>query len=74
MALLIPARYEYIPATTAMQIFAVVPGVAGGLAGFWLARRIAERNEVRTSDVLKASGTVALATILAVLLVPTTTD
>lgn len=67
---IIPERYERIPVTTAMQVFAVVPGVAGGIAGFWLAKRIAERDEVRTADVMKASLAVAAATLLAVLLIP----
>jgi len=44
-----------MPATVAQQIFSVVPGIAGGIAGFILAAKLANARKVNTSGVLVAS-------------------
>lgn len=58
-----------MPATVALQIFSIVPGIAGGLGGFLLAAKLAKAKKVETKGVLIASGTVALLTILSVYLI-----
>ena len=57
--------------TVAQQIFSVVPGVAGGLAGFILAVKLADTKKVKASEVLLASAVVALTTFSVVFLVRT---
>jgi hypothetical protein len=64
------ARWMF-PAALATQIFSIVPGVAGGLAGFVLASKLANAKSVKATEVLTAAGTVALVTFLAVFLVRT---
>jgi predicted benzoate:H+ symporter BenE len=58
-----------MPSTIAQQVVAVVPGIAGGIAGFWLAGRLANANRVKTSGVLAAAGLTAVVTLFTVLLV-----
>jgi len=57
--------------TVAQQIFSIVPGVAGGLAGFILALKLANTKQVKASEVLLASGVVALTTFAVVFMVRT---
>lgn len=57
--------------TVAQQIFSIVPGVAGGLAGFILALKLANTKKVRASEVLLASGVVALTTFAVIFMVKT---
>jgi len=57
--------------TVAQQIFSIVPGVAGGLAGFILALKLADTKQVKASEVLLASGIVALTTFAVVFMVRT---
>jgi hypothetical protein len=44
-----------VPSTLALQLFSIVPGIAGGLAGFVLASRLANTRRVKTKGVLLAS-------------------
>lgn len=60
-----------LPASMATQIFSVVPGVAGGLAGFILATKISKAKSVKATEVLMAAGAVALITFMSVFLVRT---
>jgi len=64
------ARWMF-PAALATQIFSIVPGVAGGLAGFVLASKLSNAKNVKASEVLLASGVVALITFMSVFLVRT---
>lgn len=57
--------------TVAQQIFSVVPGIAGGLAGFILAVKLSDTKKVKASEVLLASAVVALTTFSVVFLVRT---
>lgn len=57
--------------TVAQQIFSIVPGIAGGLAGFVLALKLANTKKVKASEVLLASGVVALTTFSVIFLVRT---
>lgn len=57
--------------TVAQQIFSIVPGVAGGLAGFFLALKLANTKRVNASEVLLASGIVAAVTFSVIFLVRT---
>jgi hypothetical protein len=57
--------------TVAQQIFSIVPGVAGGLAGFILALKLANTKKVKASEVLLASGVVALTTFSVIFMVRT---
>jgi len=59
------------PTSLAIQIFSIVPGVAGGLAGFVLASKLATARSVKASEILLAAGTVAAITFGAVFLVRT---
>lgn len=63
-----------LSSTVAQQIFSIVPGVAGGLAGFILALKLANTTRVKASEVLLASGLVALTTFSVVFLVRTVED
>jgi hypothetical protein len=58
-----------MPASIGQQIFALVPGVAGGLAGFLLAYRLANARRVRTAPVLLVSLAIAIITISAIFLI-----
>lgn len=60
--------------TVAQQIFSIVPGVAGGLAGFILALKLANTKQVKASEVLLASGLVALVTFSVIFVVRTVED
>jgi hypothetical protein len=60
--------------TVAQQIFSIVPGVAGGLAGFVLALKLADTKKVKASEVLVASGLVALTTFAVIFMVRTVED
>ena len=60
-----------LPASMATQIFSVVPGLAGGIAGFILATKIAKAKSVKATEVLMAAGAVALITFMSVFLVRT---
>lgn len=60
-----------IPASLATQVFSIVPGIAGGLAGFVLASKLSNAKSVKASEVLLASGSVALITFMSVFLVRT---
>lgn len=60
-----------LPVSLAIQVFSIVPGVAGGLAGFVLASKLANAKSVKASEVLLAAGTVALITFMSVFLVRT---
>mgnify|MGYP001818786720 CR=1 FL=1 len=60
-----------IPSSLATQIFSIVPGIAGGLAGFVLASKLSNAKSVKATEVLMASGSVALITFLSVFLVKT---
>ena len=60
-----------VPSSLATQIFSVVPGLAGGLAGFVLASKLSNAKSVKASEVLLASGSVALITFMSVFLVRT---
>jgi hypothetical protein len=51
-----------------------VPGVAGGLAGFVLALKLADTKKVKASEVLVASGLVALTTFAVIFMVRTVED
>ena len=44
-----------MPATLALQLFSIVPGIAGGLAGFVLASKLANTRKVKTKGVLLAA-------------------
>ena len=57
--------------TVAQQIFSIVPGVAGGLAGFILALKLANTKKVKAAEVLLASGIVALTTFAVIFVVKT---
>lgn len=58
-----------MPSTIAQQIFSIVPGIFGGIAGFVLATRLADTPKVRTKGVLIASGLVALLTFGSIFLI-----
>lgn len=57
--------------TVAQQIFSVVPGLAGGLAGFILALKLANTRRVNASEILLASGIVAAVTFSVIFLIRT---
>lgn len=67
----VTAEKWMIPAPVAIQIFSIVPGLAGGITGFVLAQKLAEAKSVKATEVLLASGTVALFTFLSIFLVRT---
>lgn len=48
----VPAK---VPATTAQQVFTVGSGVAGGLAGFLLAKKLADVREVPAPALVGAT-------------------
>jgi len=52
-----------MPASIGQQIFALVPGVAGGLAGFLLAYRLANTRRIKTAPVVFASLAIAAVTL-----------
>jgi len=54
---------ETIPVTIAQQIFMIGSGIAGGLAGFVLARELSDVREVRTPTVVITTAISALFTI-----------
>jgi cellobiose-specific phosphotransferase system component IIC len=58
-----------MPASIGQQVFALVPGVAGGLAGFLLAYRLANTRRVRTAPVILVSLAIAIITISAIFLI-----
>lgn len=58
-----------MPATVAQQIFSIVPGIAGGLSGLFLAAKLANVTRVKTSGVIIAAIANALLTFLTVFLV-----
>lgn len=58
-----------MPASIGQQIFALVPGVAGGLAGFLLAYRLANVRRIKTAPVLLVSLAIAAITIAAIFFV-----
>lgn len=58
-------------APLANQIFSIVPGVAGGLAGFMLANRLARARAVSAPEVLMASSIVAIITFGSLFLIRT---
>jgi len=60
-----------LSSTVAQQIFSIVPGIAGGLAGFILALKLSGTTRVKASEVLMASGLVAFATFSVIFLVRT---
>ena len=55
-----------LPPTLAQQVFTIGSGVAGGLAGVVLARKLIEAEEVPTSQVVFAALFSAAATVGAV--------
>lgn len=59
------------PASLATQIFSIVPGIAGGLAGFVLASKLSNAKSVKATEVLMAAGSVALITFMSVFLIKT---
>jgi hypothetical protein len=67
----ITAERWMFSSTVAQQIFSIVPGVAGGLAGFFLALKLANTKRVNASEVLLASGIVAAVTFSVIFLVRT---
>lgn len=58
-----------MPASIAQQIISIIPGIAGGLAGFYLAYRLANTRKVGTAGVLASSLLVAAVTFGAIYLV-----
>jgi len=58
-----------IPASIGQQVFSIVPGIAGGLAGFLLAYRLSNVRRVRTVPVLLVSLGIAAVTILSIFLI-----
>ena len=67
----VTAETWMVPASLAIQIFSIVPGIAGGITGFVLAQKLSQAKSVKATDVLLASGTVALITFLSIFLVRT---
>lgn len=67
----VTAETWMLPASLAIQIFSIVPGIAGGVTGFVLAQKLAQAKSVKATEVLLASGTVALVTFLSIFLVRT---
>jgi len=67
----VTAEQWMLPASLAIQVFSIVPGIAGGVAGFVLAQKLSRAKTVKTTEVMTAAGTVALVTFLAVFLVRT---
>lgn len=67
----ITASEWMFPTALAIQVFSIVPGIAGGLAGFVLASKLSNAKRVKASEVLLAAGTVAAITFGAVFLVRT---
>jgi hypothetical protein len=61
-------RHE-MPASYGQQAFAVTTGVAGGVAGLWIAKRLADSTRVKTRGVILASGVVIVATLAVVMLI-----
>jgi len=59
------------PSTVAQQIFSIVPGIAGGLAGFILALKLANTKKVNAGQVMLASGLVAMITFASIFLIKT---
>lgn len=60
---------ESMPATVAQQIFSVIPGIAGGLAGFLLAAKLANVKRVSTKGVLLAGALNAVLTFATIYLI-----
>ena len=58
-----------LPATVAQQLFSIVPGIAGGFAGFILAARLADTKRVKTKGVLIASALNAILTVATIFLI-----
>jgi len=58
-----------MPASIGQQVFALVPGVAGGLAGFLLAYRLANARRVRTAPVVLVSLLIATVTLASIFLI-----
>jgi hypothetical protein len=67
----VTAEKWMLPASLAIQIFSIVPGIAGGVTGFVLAQKLAQAKSVKATEVLLASGAVALITFLSIFLVRT---
>lgn len=67
----VTAETWMVPASLAIQIFSIVPGIAGGVTGFVLAQKLAQAKSVKATEVLLASGTVALITFLSIFLIRT---
>ena len=67
----VTAETWMVPASLAIQIFSIVPGIAGGITGFVLAQKLAQAKSVKATEVLLASGTVALITFLSIFLIRT---
>lgn len=44
-----------IPTTVAQQVFSIIPGAVGGIMGFVLAQRLADKTSVPTQAVVTAS-------------------
>jgi len=61
----------WFSSTVAQQIFSIVPGIAGGLAGFILALKLANTKNVKASEILLSSLIVAGATFGSVFLIKT---
>jgi hypothetical protein len=58
-----------MPTTVAQQLFSIVPSVAGGLSGLFLASKLANTTRVKTSGVLIAALANAVLTFATVFLV-----
>lgn len=58
-----------MPATVAQQLFSIVPGIAGGLTGLFLAGKLANVTRVKTSGVIMAAVANAVLTFLTVFLI-----
>lgn len=60
--------------TIAQQVFTVASGVAGGLAGFVLAKRLQDSEDIPLSNLILASSISAIATFGAAFLVTSATQ
>lgn len=60
-----------MPTTWVIQLFSVIPGIAGGLAGIILAQKLSNARSVKASEAIFSAVLVAAATFASVFLIRT---
>jgi len=60
-----------MPTTWVIQLFSIIPGIAGGLAGIILAQKLSNARSVKASEAIFSAVLVAAATFASVFLIRT---